>query len=47
MEFKSWMQNGISHPPSFVKIDEGRKSRAKNGLTSKTFGGSIKNVIGD
>ena len=47
MEFKSWMQNGISHPPSFVKIDEGRKNRVKNKLTSETFAGSIKNIIGD
>ena len=47
MEFKSWMQNGINHPPSFVKIDERRKNRAKNGLTSESFSGNIKNVIGD
>jgi hypothetical protein len=41
------MQNGISHPPSFVKIDEGRKNRVKNKLTSETFESNIKNVIGD
>ena len=41
------MQNGISHPPSFVKIDERRKNRAKSGLTSASFVGSMKNVIGD
>jgi hypothetical protein len=47
MSFQPWMQNGMSHPPSFVKIDEGRRNRVKSKLTEASYDGSIKNVIGD
>lgn len=54
MEFQSWMQNGISHPPSFNKIEAGRKrrvqERVKNKLTNQSepsYDGSVKNIIGD